>query len=321
MSPSKFLVMTLSLIFIRITWSTSRALRWSRSLSSRFCGKFESDKVSGYKNKNKKFTVGLIVQLLGEKACHRNCAQGLSMSMREITSSSVNVIMTANAMLPWMTRKTKTKAKKMIILIKKNKIQQQQRNNRWSLDAMTMMTMINMREDEDKEMSPPVKNWNKRRHKAKSTPPDTVTWTNTYFRIINLYMCEKHRSDVSKLGQPPSTTDELDARRFRHNYIFDRLVVTYLDDDDDDCNLLAFFWKWIMGQSWNCCWLCKDIWCLVIQRVFYGHGVHQPSLSINWLIVETTRNQEAMMILLTLLLGSHPFIYYYHLGCARPLTC
>jgi hypothetical protein len=57
-----------------------------------------------------------------------------------------------------MTRKTRTKAKKMIIFIKKNKIQQQQRNNRWSLDAMTMMTMINMREDEDKEMSPPVKN-------------------------------------------------------------------------------------------------------------------------------------------------------------------
>ena len=167
---------------------------------------------------------------------------------------------------------------------------------------------------------------NQTEKQAKSTPPDTVTWTNnTYFRVINLYMCEKHRSDVSKLGQPP-TMAELDTRRFRHKYIFDRLEVTYLDDDDDDddddCNLLAFFWKWIMGKSWNCCWLdsCKNIWCLVIQRVFHGHGVHQPSLSINWLI-ETTRSQEAM-ILSTLLLGSHPLIvYYYHLGCARFLTC
>ena len=52
-------------------------------------------------------------------------------------------------------------------------------------------------------------------------------------------MCNKHRSDVLRLGQPP-TLAELDARRFRHKFIFDRLVVTLIDDEDDDCTILAF---------------------------------------------------------------------------------
>ena len=52
-------------------------------------------------------------------------------------------------------------------------------------------------------------------------------------------MCEQHRSDVLMLGQPP-TMAELDVRKFRHKYIFDRLITTFLDDEDDDSNNLAF---------------------------------------------------------------------------------
>ena len=33
---------------------------------------------------------------------------------------------------------------------------------------------------------------------------------------------------------------ELDARIFCHKFIFDRLVVTYVDDEDDGSILLAF---------------------------------------------------------------------------------
>ena len=96
-------------------------------------------------------------------------------------------------------------------------------------------------------------------------------------------MCEKHRSDVSKLGQLP-TMAELDARRFRHKYIFDRLVVTYLDDDDDDdddddCTILVFS----ENECWNQVGIDADYAkkydvMHVIQRFFDCHGVHQPSL-------------------------------------------
>ena len=34
--------------------------------------------------------------------------------------------------------------------------------------------------------------------------------------------------------------DKLDVRKFRHKYIFDRLITTFLDDEDDDSNNLAF---------------------------------------------------------------------------------
>ena len=67
-------------------------------------------------------------------------------------------------------------------------------------------------------MNPPVKKAKKNKAQAKSTPPDAVTCINTYFRVINVYMCNKHRSDVLRLGQPP-TLAELDARRFRHKFI------------------------------------------------------------------------------------------------------
>ena len=88
-------------------------------------------------------------------------------------------------------------------------------------------------------MNPPVKKAKKNKAQAKSTPPDAVTCINTYFRVINVYMCNKHRSDVLRLGQPP-TLAKFDARRFRHKFIFDRLVVTYIDDEDDDCTILEF---------------------------------------------------------------------------------
>ena len=72
---------------------------------------------------------------------------------------------------------------------------------------------------------------------AKSTPSSSVTCANTYFGVINVCMCDqKHRSDVLMLGQPPTMVAELDTRKFRHKYIFDRLISTFPDDDNDDRN-------------------------------------------------------------------------------------
>ena len=58
---------------------------------------------------------------------------------------------------------------------------------------------------------------------TKTIPHSSFTCDNAYFRVINVYMSEQHRSDVLMLGQPP-TMAGLDTRKFsRHKYIFDRL--------------------------------------------------------------------------------------------------
>ena len=39
---------------------------------------------------------------------------------------------------------------------------------------------------------------------TKTIPHSSFTCDNAYFRVINVYMCEQHRSDVLMLGQPPT---------------------------------------------------------------------------------------------------------------------
>jgi hypothetical protein len=74
---------------------------------------------------------------------------------------------------------------------------------------------------------------------AKSSAPASVTMANTYFRLINVYMDERHRPDVLKLGGT-ATKDELDARKFTHKSIYDKLLVTYLDKTIIHVGELAF---------------------------------------------------------------------------------
>jgi hypothetical protein len=78
----------------------------------------------------------------------------------------------------------------------------------------------NSSDDDDKSLPvpPPVvkkATKNKKATVEKSTPPSSVTCANTYFRVINVYMCEQHTCDVLMLGQSP-TMAELDTRKFRH---------------------------------------------------------------------------------------------------------
>ena len=42
------------------------------------------------------------------------------------------------------------------------------------------------------------------KQKSKDTAPDVVTCINTYFHVINVYMCQKNRSLVMDLGRPPN---------------------------------------------------------------------------------------------------------------------
>ena len=50
---------------------------------------------------------------------------------------------------------------------------------------------------------------------------------------------EKHRQDILCLGNTP-TMCELDARKFPHKAVWDKLLDTYMDIDDDTVGSMAF---------------------------------------------------------------------------------
>ena len=139
---------------------------------------------------------------------------------------------------------------------------------------------------------------------AKSTPPSSVACANTYFRVINVYMCEQHRSDVLMLGQPP-TMAKLDTRKFRHKYIFDRLITTFLDDDS---NNLAFsqdpYWEQ-MGID-SCYPTTYDALSSVEFSIAMGY--------IDYLYQIAYRNNKKSGSYddFVNFVGSRPYIYYYY---------
>jgi hypothetical protein len=85
----------------------------------------------------------------------------------------------------------------------------------------------------------------RKKKKAKGTAPDAVTCINTYFRVINVYMCQRNRSLVMDLGLPP-TKANLDSRTSPHRHVYEALLSQYLDEDNDDAAMFAFpdhvFW-------------------------------------------------------------------------------
>ena len=87
---------------------------------------------------------------------------------------------------------------------------------------------------------------NRKKKKPKGTAPNAVTCMNTYFRVINVYMCQKNRSLVMDLGRPPNKAN-LDSRTSPHRHVYEALLTQYLDNNDDDAAAFAFpdhlYWK------------------------------------------------------------------------------
>ncbi|KAI2492822.1 hypothetical protein MHU86_21737 [Fragilaria crotonensis] len=73
----------------------------------------------------------------------------------------------------------------------------------------------------------------RKKKKFKGTAPDAVTCINTYFRVINVYMCQKNRSLVMDLGRPPTKAD-LDSRTSPHRHVYEALLSQYLDENNND---------------------------------------------------------------------------------------
>ena len=88
-------------------------------------------------------------------------------------------------------------------------------------------------------------NTTKKKKRAKGTAPDAVTCINTYFCVINVYMCQRNRSLLMDLGRPPTKAD-LDRRTSPHRHVYEALLGQYLDEGNDDAAMFAFpdhvFW-------------------------------------------------------------------------------
>jgi hypothetical protein len=143
---------------------------------------------------------------------------------------------------------------------------------------------------------------------AKSTPPQSHSKMSTYFRIINVYMCEKNRNLVMRLGQAP-TMAVLDARKMQHHAVFLQLVKQYLDDADEDANTMAFsdheFWSYVGVDSG----ICKNYDLLTEQdfsdAISYINFHYQASFRKN--------KQSGNHGDFANFVGSRNFLFYYHL--------
>ncbi|KAI2492013.1 hypothetical protein MHU86_22538 [Fragilaria crotonensis] len=80
----------------------------------------------------------------------------------------------------------------------------------------------------------------KAKKKNTSSPPTSVTQMGTYIRAINVFFDQKHRNDVFSLGATPSM-QELDARSdIRVKAVYNRMLVTYLDQSIPHIGAVAF---------------------------------------------------------------------------------
>jgi hypothetical protein len=88
--------------------------------------------------------------------------------------------------------------------------------------------------------------------RSKGTPPASITKIGTYYRVINVYFDEIHCSNVAMLGSVPSTS-KLDSRQFLHKNVYDCLLETYSDVNNNNNDWLAFDNQYFddVGESQN----------------------------------------------------------------------
>ena len=75
--------------------------------------------------------------------------------------------------------------------------------------------------------------------RSKGNPPANITKIGIYCRVINVYFDEIHCSNVARLGSAPSIS-KLDFRQFLHKNVYDCLLETYSDVNNNNNDWLAF---------------------------------------------------------------------------------
>jgi len=77
-----------------------------------------------------------------------------------------------------------------------------------------------------------------RKRNAAIAPKD-INKHGTYYQVINIFFDEKHRQDILDLGNTP-TMCELDARKYPHKAVWDKLLDAYMDIYNDTVGSMAF---------------------------------------------------------------------------------
>ena len=80
-----------------------------------------------------------------------------------------------------------------------------------------------------------------RKNASKGSVPLCVSEEGTYYRAINVWFDERHRTDIMNMGASPSI-QELDARQFPNKRTYDKLLQSYSDTSvgNDAINYIGF---------------------------------------------------------------------------------
>ena len=79
----------------------------------------------------------------------------------------------------------------------------------------------------------------RKKRKSKSSTPDSLSKSGTYYRVINAFMADVNRPFVVNIGSNP-TMAALDSRQFLHKAIYDILLLSYNDTTNNVINDFAF---------------------------------------------------------------------------------
>jgi hypothetical protein len=149
-----------------------------------------------------------------------------------------------------------------------------------------------------------------KKKRAKGTAPDAVTCINTYFRVINVYTCQRNRSLVMDLGRPPTKAD-LDRRTSPHRHVYEALLGQYLDEGNDNAAMFAFldhiFWT-LTGTRLDVAFSEFDL-----GLTANGIAVILEYINHHYQIAYQRNKQSGSHSDLENFVGTRHYLFYYHL--------
>lgn len=146
--------------------------------------------------------------------------------------------------------------------------------------------------------------------KAKGTAPNAVTCMNTYFRVINVYMCQKNRSLVMDLGRPPNKAN-LDSRTSPYRHVYEALLTQYLDNDDNDAAVFAF----PDHVYWTLTGIGKDVASSEFDSSLTVNDVEAilDYINYHYQVAHRKNKQSGSHADFENFVGTRYFLFYYHL--------
>jgi hypothetical protein len=203
-----------------------------------FCSKL---KINGYKNKRRDETIRLLLERkrvqLVESAHYSGgeCTNNLTVAVS--TESILSDVSSPGAAILPCSPETRSMSRSRLALsnataaeaVSSPETRSMARSRRAASDAESSLTTSTSKK--------PLSS----KKQGKGTVPSFVAHDGTYYRAINVWFDERHRSDIMTMGASPSMQD-LDTRQFANKKTYDKLLLTYMDSttENDAVNFVCF---------------------------------------------------------------------------------